>query len=592
MVAISKLWLTREVGVATEGMPFPPSETGFIAESEIYHISPLSISTNDINFTSFPGKCSATLFSFMFWLGKLGYKVMKVEDSMEISPLHTQYYQLTIQQKQTLEHQIKEGLAGITQAITDFELLFHDLRKYKDFLDYFNAKVEARKAKDAAAEEKANQSLKAVFIDQVDVHTGETVAMKSIAPRWPTIISDFMRLKDEDTDPRKIAKDYGVSEAEGVVLATKNKLFDEWADTFGKVVAERYERLLGMVKARKFTIDEYKTMLKPYIERYRSIHEVGPPSNISAVTWLRPGAQAASFDSATIWAFKAMTRPEPTRITYENYGGKESILKAGFCPSFMAVIRKNMDKLKAANLAEIPLPPCGIEPLDKWVWALYRHIEDEYKEYKVRFSLEELIKWRNEFVDRDAKGKPGWGNTPEPYFKCFDATVDRIIIRLPDGTELEDMTFKPLHFFIESQNMMFLRFLELKAQEKELDNYINEMLGNTTMGKKLGEMTTEYDNLFKVFPPKEEKTEKEKEEEVNAWEDLRAARDKAQKQVEFECGYVNSTLRFFNKGPYEPRFDDMITGPYFNDVSSSMVKAQVFLKSKFDIPGFSSPGVT
>ncbi|MFH1623147.1 MAG: hypothetical protein ABIA12_01350 [Candidatus Aenigmatarchaeota archaeon] len=589
MTVISELWKKGEVGVAKEGMPFPPSDSGFVAESEVYHVSPRSVSSNDINFTSFPGKCSATLFSLMFWFGKLGYRVVKAEDSMEISPMHTQYYQITIQQKQTLERQIKEGLAGITQAITDFELLFHDLRKYKDFLNYFNAKDAAKKAKDDAAIEKANQSLKAVFIDQVDVHTGERVALRNIAGRWPTIISDFMRLKDSDSDPRKIAKDYGVSEAEGVVLATKNKLFGEWADTFGRVVKDRYDRLLGMVKARKFSIDEYKTMLKPYIERYKSIHEVGPGTSPTskALSWLRPGAQASSIDTARIWAFKPMTRPEPTRITYENYGGKENILKAKFCPSFAAIIRKNIGKLKEAKLDELPLSPCGIEPLDKWVWALYKYIEDEYE---VNFSLEELLKFRNEFV-----GIKEWGGSPEPYFKCFDAEVVRVIIRLPDGTELEDMTFNPLHFYLESHNMMFLRFLEIKAQDKRLEKYINDMLGDTTTGKKLSELTAEYEKLFKVFPA-EEKVEKEKADndlilDIKSGDDMHAAREKAQKQVELECREVNSTLRFFNRGPYEARFDDIITGPYFNDVGSSMGKVQTFLKSKFDVPGFSSPGV-
>jgi len=579
MVAISKLFKTKEVELIGD-KPFEPGDIGFVAESEVYHISPRSASMTDLNFTSFPGKCSATLFSLMFWLGKLGYTVVKAEDDIEVSPMHAQYYQLTIQQKQTLERQIKEGLAGITQSITDFELLFHDLRKYKDFLNYFNAKAEAKKAKDEASIEKANQSLKAVFIDQVDVHTGETVALKSIAPRWPTIISDFMRLKDADTDPKKIAKDYGVSEAEGVVLATKNKLFNEWAGTFEQVVSERYERLLGMVKARKFSIDEYKRMLKPYIERYRSIHEIGP-SKTRGGSWLRPGAQAASFDHTVIWAYKAMTRPEPTRITYENYGGSVDILKADFCPSFMAVIRKNIDQIRKAELDKLELSPTGIEPLDKWVWALYKHIEDEYE---VMFSLEDLLKLRGEFIEKWTKG-------PEPYFKCFDAKIERIIIRLPDGVELEDMTFKPLHFYLESQNMMFLRFLELKAQEKQLDNYINEMLGDTTKGKKLEELSAEYESLFKVSAPKEETPEKEAGMDIGSGDDLRAARDSAQKQVDAECAEVNARFRFFKHGHYEARFDDLITGPYFNELGSSMVKVQQFLKAKFDIPGFSSPGV-
>jgi len=525
--------------------------------------------------------------------------VIKAEDDMDISPLHPQYYQLTIQQKQTLERQIKDGLAGITQSITDFELIFHDLRKYKDFLNYFNAKAEAVKIKDKDAIDKANQSLKAVFIDQVDVHTGETVALKNIAPRWPTIISDFMRMRDEFTDPKKISKEYGVSEAEGVVLATKNKLFNEWASTFGKVVDDRYERLLGMAKARKFSIDEYKRMLRPYIDRYMSIHDVGPTANRGG-SWLRSGAQATSIDHATIWAYKPLTRPEPTRITYENYGGSTDILKADFCPSFMAIIKKNIAAIRAyakdpknKKIDVLKLAPTGIEPLDKWVWALYKYIE---KEYDITFSLLDLLNYRNDFITaKDSMGNPKWGNRAEPYYKCFDTTVERAIIRLPDGTELEDMTFYPLHFYLESYNALFLRFLELKAQEKRLDRYLEEMLGNTSSGKKLKELDADYDSLFSASFREKDKEKEKKEEpkfDIKSGPDLHAARESAQKQVEKECGEVNSQFRLFNKGPYEARFDDLITGPYFNDIGSSMGKVQTFLKAKFDIPGFSSPGVS
>jgi hypothetical protein len=383
-----------------------------------------------------------------------------------------------------------------------------------------------------------------------------------------------------------------VSEAEGVVLATKNKLFNEWASTFGKVVDDRYERLIGMAKARKFSIEEYKKMLRPYIDRYMSIHEIGPSENRGG-SWLRSGAQATSIDHATIWAYKPLTRPEPTRITYENYSGSVDILKADFCPSFMAVIKKNIAAIRVAGkddpkkkIDTLKLAPTGIEPLDKWVWALYKYIEDDYK---IKFSLVELLKYRNNFID-------DWGKGPEPYFKCFDTKVERAIIRLPDGTELEDMTFYPLHFYLESYNALFLRFLELKAQEKRLDRYLDEMLGNTTSGKKLKELDADYEGLFSASFREKVDNGKEKKEEpkfdIKFGEDLRAAREAAQPQVLKECGEVASQFRMFNKGPYEARFDDLITGPYFNDIGSSMGKVQTFLKAKFDIPGFSSPGVS
>jgi len=600
--AIDGLWKTEEVkkGSTQEFLPTPL--TGFVVEGELFHISPYSASTNNINFTSFPGKCTATLLSLMFWFRKTEHTVLKVDDSMEISPMDQRYYQITIQQKQALERQIKEGLAGVSTAITDFELVFHDLRKYRDFLNFFLKKEKAQKDKDKDSEMQAEQSLKAVFIDQVDVHTGEGVAMKLIAPRWPTIIADFMRIKDEDLDPKKIAIEYKVSEAEGVVLATKNKLYLEWRGTFEDVVKERYERLVAIVKARKFSIEEYKSMLKPYIERYKSIHETGEGkdaegrSNLRKISWLRPGAMASSYDSATIWAFKVMTRPEPTRITYEAESGNENILKMPFCSSFKSVIRANIKNLKEKDLGELPLSPTGVEPLDKWVWALYKHIEDYYTKktgQPVRFTLEELLKARNDFIKE-------WGDKPHLYFKCFDTDIDRFILRLPDGTELEDMTFGPIRFFVESQNMMLLRFLEIKAQENALENYINEMLGDVTKDKKYNELSAEYDKLFKTYSEekqkkeekeKKEKTEKEKKAEILAGKDLSATREALQQQVMREVGEVNRPFKLFKGGAYEPRFDDIITGPYFNDVGDSMGKVWTFLKAKFDVPGFSSPGV-
>jgi len=586
--AIATLWKTEE---ARKGHTpdWAINDGGFVVESELFHVSPLSMSKNSINFTSFPGKCSGALFSLMFWLRKYRYNVVKVEDRMEISPMHQQFYQLTIQQKQALERQIKEGLAGISSSITDFELLFHDLRKYKDFIDYFRDRERAQKTKDKELLMKAEQSLKAIFIDQVDVHTGEGVALKMIAPRWPTIIADFMQMEDKDTDPKKIAKKYKVSEAEGVVLATKNKLYIEWRETFEKTVKERYQRLLGMVQARKFSIDEYKSMLKPYIERYRAIREAGREEKgrryLRKISWLRPGAQSTSFDWATIWAFKGVPRPEPARVSYERMEGTENVLKMPFCPSFKRIIRKNIKYLKDIGLREVKLPPSGLEPLDKWTWALYKYIENYYTERSglpVRFSLKEILEFRNDYLE-------GWGDTDDQYFKCFDADVERAIIRLPDGTELEDMTFSPLFFFMESQNMMLLRYLEIKAQEKALENYISEMLGDTTKGKKLEELSAEYEKLFHVYP--EEKSKKEKAAEISAAEDLRTAREKAQKQVMREVTEMKRPFKLLRKGPYEPKFDDMITGPYFTAIGGSMAKVWGFLKAKFDVPGFEIPGV-
>jgi hypothetical protein len=71
--AIAKLRETKEV-LGGHTPEWPITKTGFVVEGELFHISPMSISYWDINFTSFPGKCSSTLYSLLFWLSKWGHK--------------------------------------------------------------------------------------------------------------------------------------------------------------------------------------------------------------------------------------------------------------------------------------------------------------------------------------------------------------------------------------------------------------------------------------------------------------------------------------------------------------------------------------
>ena len=172
------------------------------------------------------------------------------------------------------------------------------------------------------------------------------------------------------------------------------------------------------------------------------------------------------------------------------------------------------------------------------------------------------------------------------------------MIRLPDGTELEDITYKPMHFYMESYNMMFLRFLEVKAQEKAMDQYVNEMLGDTTKGKSYKELSGEYEELFKIPGIKEDKKEgksdKEKEEEIKAAENFRAWRDSepVQKQLKKELSSMKNKNKLFRRGQYESMFDDRVTGPWFTDIGGGFAFGVAnFLKAKFDVPGVGTAGI-
>jgi len=90
-----------------------------------------------LNFTGNLGAATGIFYSTMFQLRKWEFNVKKAGETIEVSPVHQQYYQLTQKQKEDLESRIKKGLASASQSVADLELLEHDLRKYQDFIKYF-----------------------------------------------------------------------------------------------------------------------------------------------------------------------------------------------------------------------------------------------------------------------------------------------------------------------------------------------------------------------------------------------------------------------------------------------------------------------
>lgn len=566
MVVVERLWEHPEIKKAIT----VPTTEGFIIEGRVFHVSPYN-QRMILDLSTPPGKASGILLGFLFQLKKWGFHVEKVKEWMEISPVHAPYYEITIRQKQTLERQIKEGLAGISSAVSDFELLLHDLRKYKEYLDYFEKIERGKKEKKPELIAEGEQTLKAIFIDQVDVHTGEGIALKLIAPRWPTIIADFMKLTDEDVDPKDIAKKYKISEAEGVVLATKNKLYMEWREMFRGTVSGRYERIKGLTEARKKSIQEYRNMLRPYITRFRSIRELGETPEgrriLEGISWYRPAAHAVSVDISTIWAWKAYHPPELFKVPTEVPEVKKSIFKIKFPTEFKKAIRKAFKEKPELikKYGEIYTSPTGIEPLDKWVLKFIREIENEYK---IKFSVPDILDAREKLIGLYTS----YGWTRDPYFMVLEATAMRTVMRMPDGSELEDIWLEPLRSYMDTQNVILLRLLELKAKEKELENYISQMLGEAAELKEK-KMTIEeivkeeYPLLFEGKPVVEKKGGKK----------LKVAEFLKEKVL----------FSIIKPGPYETTFDDRVTAMYFREIADVLWKPSLnYLKGSVGVPGF------
>lgn len=519
-----------------------------------------------IDLTTPLGKASGISMGLLFTLRKNGYETERVEETMEISPIHAQYYALTLKQKEELEGRIKSALASLSASISDLELLEHDLRKYKEFLDIFEMMEKGIKEKKPELVRRANQTLKSIFIDQVDVHTGEGVALKLITVRWPTVIVDFMKLKDVDVDIEKIAKDYKISLAEATILATKNKLYLEWREMFKKTVQNRYERIRSLVEARKRSIEEIKSTVKPILLRYKSIKEIGETEAgrkaLLRLSWLRPATQAVSIDISKIWAWKTFLPPEPYRPTLEWVKIEKPILKMRKIPiEFKKWLKAELGD--EAYKVKGTLPPFDIEPLDRWSLYLIRKMENFYKEeygVELRFTPNEILKRREDLI-KDCTEK----FIPSPYFVVNEFETFRTVLRLPDGSECEDIVFD-FRTKIESFNIMLVRYLEILMKDKLLENYIKELLGEAARGKEISELIKEE------FPTLKGKPKKKVELKV----------------VEPPFSLFEKFQKYFpvvRTGPYETNFADRFTKFYLAEGARRCFVPYVrYLKGSVGVP--------
>jgi len=564
-----------------------------------------------LDFTTPIGKWTAGSYSLFFQLPKWGFWRGKIEEWIFVSPVFREYYQLTVQQADQLEGMIKSGLASISQAIADMELVWHDLRKYKEFLDYFTQIEKGKKlikeGKKAEGEEelmKGEQSLKSLFIDQVDVHTGEGIALKLIAPRWPTIIADFMKLEDDDTNHKKIMENfdkkfgYKISEPQAVVLATKNKLYKEWRDRlFRPTVQERYRSLLEVYEARKKSIAEYKEMLKPTLARAKMITDALTGQETRAVmlrSWYRPDSQAISADFMKLWAWRPFAPSEKYKVTRMNLD-KVHASKAGFTPEEIKELHKDLDKKDGSGkvifswneiVDALPQEPS----VDRIVRELVKDVE---KEYVIKVTVKDIFDARKMLTDQFKESQIGLGGKEpwvfSPYFVFLEIPMLRTVLRLPNGEEIEDVQIDTMIGANKTQNFIIIHCLEIIARSKQVDQHINQLLGEISVKEK--EVMSIEEAMQKEYPEIYGEGEK-KEERPNALGGMKNISEGIQnafKSIRVGIGKFFGALgfnvMFFTaQGPYEFAFYHRIAKYHQPEIGHSFNTVRDFLKSKFEVP--------
>jgi hypothetical protein len=551
-----------------------------------------------LDFSGPLGKGAETVTGLMFQLPKWGYERWRVEEWIEVTPVFQQYYQLTIQQKQQMEQQIKSGLASASQAVSDLELVTHDFRKYREFMDFFTMIEkgswmikEGKKESGESLKNRGEQTLKSIFIDQVDIHTGEGVALRSIASRWPTIIVDFMKLKDVDIDYKKIGKDYEVSEAEGVILSTKNKLYIEWRDRlFKQTVMERYDTLLKLMQARKKSFDEYKTMLRPLMARYKMLNEglaeKDPRHAMRKLSFWRPESQAISSDFVKIWAWKPIAFAEKYKISRQNLLDEINAAHAGFTAEEIEVLKKSKEEggggFKNGIIKALPVEPS----IDSVFRMIAKNVADEYK---VELTAVDWQAARQMMIDRfETSLKATSSYEPwvwSPYFVFLELPIMRSVMRSPSGAEMENIFCEDFRTACQTQNIVLGHYLELVARDRQIDDYVVQMLGES--GAK-GESIEQLKKELEWKTEEETKDESEKKKSMfgkkigDAKGQAKAVRVGLGKTLEIfgvESGF------FRGEGTYELVFRDRVPKNFITEVAAAYDAVVNYFKSAFQVPG-------
>ncbi|HLD83636.1 MAG TPA: hypothetical protein VI979_02165 [archaeon] len=510
-----------------------------------------------INPTTPPGMTAGIWMGLLIQLGKWEYNgVKKIEETIEVTPAYSQYYHITIAQKEEIEGRIKAGLQSISQAIADLELLKHDQRKYTEFLDYFGVKYnpDAEEGKrwsnivdSEGKQERDEHALRAVFIDQVDAHTGDSIAMRNIVSRWPTLITDFMRM-DEETDVNKLTEELNVSKAEAVVLSSKNRLYNEWKKLFEPEIKSRYQKITELVRSREYTVEMYREWLAPNILRHKLLAEGLEPKTSGSTfmheTYLFNPSQAISVNTVKAWAWRFYTATEFARMA----GSEEQAVEQSdgtFKPDDEWT-RKNLIFDKNHGLVV------------KYPWIDKTWVDDTVKEIL---------------------GKTTFITTRKLYYSFFILTMDKMNLRLASGDEMEDSDFKIYGIFM-SQNVLLVKLLEYMAIKQQLDWYVDELLGLRKSRQERVEEMKHNEREKEERKKKGAKGGKKEGEEEGHGSGFREGIQKIRDNLD----RIGLDFAFMKNTPYEKDFDERIGKIHLRGMAKERYAPIVnFLKDKIGI---------
>jgi hypothetical protein len=439
-----------------------------------------------INATTPLGHGNLIYMMMTYTMPKMHYNMSKVDENISVSPAYPEMYGRIIAKKKELEGHIKAGLASAAQAVADYELLKHDERKYREILDYFEEG------------KKDEHVLRALFIDRVDAHTGEGYSMISMTKRWPTIITDFIRVstvdKAERSDVKKIRAKLAITEAEATVLKTKNNVFEEWKKTFFPDIKDRYARVKTLVDSRRKSIDEYREWLKPHVASMKMMKDSmeANPSTVfmnAQEPWHKPDA----LYEVRLFMWKAFS-PEEV--------GKPGFIEGEISP-YDAFVEKYIPEIEKNYGVKIFKTKKEFEDYKK------KMVTDPSVQYVTEDDViivdERIEKWGVQGPQQIYERNPKLEK--HKYFYCFyDMDIGSPIFKMEGSKEEIDDWNLLLFPYLITQNVLLLILLEIEAKEHWLNKYVKELIGVREVEDKVrAEVMKKYPELD---PSKDKKKEK------------------------------------------------------------------------------------
>lgn len=399
----------------------------------------------EYNFTGPLGSMEALWLDLILDLDDKAYEVLRVDRMVNVVP-HPQnpYYKATIEERENLERKIKEGLVGIEQSSSDFELAKHDMRKIEEIETWLKSADDS--------------NLKAMFVDQVDYHAGSTgqgagrlsLLFMQQNNIMPTIVDDFKAMTSiKDLDANERFKPLPTVEKN--FLRSKWNAYTLWKEQFAKTIEGRKKSLEILFKSRETTLNERRKWLKPAIARHKLLKDamLGPEGRGWAIGHPVYSEQlVGSMERVVFWAWFRIHAEELQRIPEESLA-----------------------------MAEITTD-------DKWTRENLIYHEKEglisHPEFKKWIST----KWIEASIDKVRDGlKPKTNFREHTYWTVYPIIYERKNINY-QGQPLEAGKFICKGFLV-TKNMLMVKILEYLAVQQNLEHYIDEILGLDTKARKV-----------------------------------------------------------------------------------------------------------